>query len=261
MKIISIGHDFRHPGDFYISRPSGLNEHLLLVIRSTALFKINGQCLHISPNSMILIKKNTPHFFSADSDLFINDWIALSFNEKDCLQYNENSIKFNTFFTSPDVAICSKIIELIQSEKNSGSIFRDNNITAMLQIIFNKLQDNSVYYTNQKYYNELQKIRSEIYSHPTQKFTVEQLASKAYMSKSYFQACYKSAFGTSPIADVINSRIEYSKQLLLSTNFSVSKIAEAIGYANDIQFIKQFKSVVQTTPKNYRSKVLAGTIK
>lgn len=191
--------------------------------------------------------------------MFINDWIALSFNEKDCLQYNENSIKFNTFFTSQDVSICSKIIELIQSEKNSDSIFKENNITAMLQIIFNKLQDNSVHYTNQRYYNELQKIRGEIYSHPTSKFTVEQLASEANMSKSYFQACYKSTFGTSPIADVINSRIEYSKQLLLSTNFSVSKIAEIIGYANDIQFIKQFKAVVQTTPKKYRLKMLAGT--
>lgn len=261
MKIISIGHNFRHPGDFSISRPHGLNEHLLLIIRSTALFKINGQDLHITPNSMILIEKNTPHSFFADSDLFINDWIALSFNENDRLHYNESSIKFNTFFTSPEAVICSKLIELIQCEKNSDSVFKENNTESMLKIIFNKLQDNSAYYTNQKYYNELHKIRDKIYSHPTQKFTVEQLASEVNMSKSYFQACYKSAFNTTPIADAINSRIDYAKQLLLSTNFPIANIAEIIGYANDIQFIKQFKAVVKTTPKKYRTKMLADTTK
>lgn len=254
MEIISIGYNFRHGKEFAISRPYGLKEYLFLIIRSTALFEINGQKVHIRPNSMILIDKNTPHSFSADSDLFINDWIALSFDAEE----QPSRLKMNTFFTSSDVTVCSELIKLMSTERTSASAFRRNNITGMLQIIFNKLRDNSmICKTELQYYNELQKIRNTIYESPTEKFTVEKLAAEINLSKSYFQRCYKLCFNTTPIADVINSRIEYSKQLLLSTNFSISEIAEILGYAQDIQFIKQFKSIVKTTPGKYRKEVIS----
>ena len=262
MEIISIGHNFKHDSNFNILRPNGLNEYLFLIIRSTALFEINGQKLHIKPNSMILIDKNTPHFFYADSDLFINDWIALTFNEKESLQYTENNIKLNTFFSSSDTLICSEMIKYIQNEIISNGLFKENNIKSMLQIILNKLQENSVTHNlNKKYYNELQKLRDRIYSNPTEKFTIEQLANEVHLSKSYFQYCYKLYFKASPFSDVVNSRIEYSKQLLLSTNFSIAEIAEIIGYANDIQFIKQFKKITKKTPKRYRTLIFSDSKK
>lgn len=258
MKIISIGYDFRHGSDFVISRPFGLNEYLFLIIRSTASFEINGQTMQILPGSMILIDKNTPHSFCADSDFFINDWIAFTLNESEHLSDLENILNFNTFFTSPDVSMCSEIIKLICAEKNSSGIFKESNIQNMLQIIYNKLRDNSkACKTDIQYHNELQKVRNKIYANPCEKFTIEKLASEINLSKSYFQHCYKVYFNTTPIADVINSRIEYSKQLLMSTSFTISKISDIIGYQNDAQFIKQFKAVVKTTPLQYRKEVIS----
>lgn len=255
MEIISIGYNFRHGREFSISRPYGLKEHLFLIIRSTALFEINGQQLHVKPNSMILIDKNTPHSFSADSDLFINDWIALSFDTEQL----PSSLEMNSFFTSSDATICSELIKLMSVENTSASAFKRNNINSMLQIIFNKLRDNSmVYKTDLLYSNELQEIRNNIYANPREKFTIEKLAAGINLSKSYFQHCYKLCFNTTPIADVINSRIEYSKQLLLSTNFSICEIAEILGYTNDMQFIKQFKAVVKTTPGQYRKEIISN---
>lgn len=255
MEIISIGYDFRHKKDFRISRPYGLKEYLFLIIRSTALFEINGQKLHIVPNSMILIDKKTPHSFSTDSDVFINDWITLS-----CESENQTKcLKMNTFFTSSDVTFCSELIKLISAEKTSVDAFKTNNINNMLKIIFNKLCNNTITYNgNIPYYNELQKIKNTIYANPDKKFTIEKLANELHLSKSYFQYCYKLCFNTTPIADVINSRIEYAKQLLVSTNFSISEIADIIGYKNDTQFIKQFKNSVKNTPSQYRKEVISN---
>lgn len=255
MEIISVGYDFKHGKEFNISRPYGLKEYLFLIIRSTAIFDIGGQALHIMPNSMILIDKNTPHSFCADSELFINDWIAFNISSREL----GNTVKLNTFFTSPDVTICSELIRLICTEETCTSIFKENNIQSMLQIILNKLRNNSEYCKiDNRYYAELQKLRNDIYSHPTEKFTIEQLSRESNLSKSYFQRCYKSYFNVTPIADVINSRIKYSKQLLLTTNYSISEIAEIIGYQNDIQFIKQFKAITKKTPGQYRKEVISN---
>lgn len=258
MKIISIGYDFKHGKEFSISRPYGLKEYLLLIIRSTADFCISGQKMQIMPNSMILIDKNMPHSFSANSDCFINDWIAFTVTPNDYLYNPESMIKLNVFFTSPDVLICSDLIKLICAEDISTSNFREMNMQNMMQIIFNKLCDHSkACKTNIPYHDELQKIRNYIYQNPTEKYTIERLAAEINLSKSYFQHCYKQCFDTSPIADAITGRIEYSKQLLMSTNYPISKIADMIGYKNDIQFIKQFKAIVKKTPLQYKKDVIS----
>ena len=55
-----------------------------------------------------------------------------------------------------------------------------------------------------------------------------------------------------PIADMIHSRIEYAKDLLSSSDYTVKMIADELSYPSDIQFIQQFKSVTGQTPKTYR---------
>lgn len=254
MKIETVGYDFRHDRRFMLTRANGLKEYLFLIIRSSAIFRINGKTLSVKPNSMILIAKNTPHSFSADSELFINDWLAFDLTDQEYSAYLEHRVQLNTFFTSPDVFVCSDLIRLMQAEKTSASIFKNGNMLSLLQIIFNKLHENSQHCSLElTYYNEFQAIRDHIYQHPSEKYTIESLAREVKLSRSYFQHCYRSYFHTTPISDVIHSRILYAKQLLLSTNYSVSRIAELVGYPNDISFLKQFKAVTSMTPTQYRS--------
>lgn len=252
MEITSVGYNFKHNRDFVLERPDGLNDMLFLIIRSPALFCINGEKIHLSQDSMIFISKNTPHSFYADGDIFINDWVSVNFDE------HENSficegIRFNTFFNSPDIQFCSQIIQYMQCENTSQNPTKHNTMQNFFNIILNKLRNNSQYNPNKRYYNELKCMRDEIYSQPCKKYNIKELSVKTRLSKSYFHRLYKSYFGVSPLSDVINSRTEYAKQLLVSTDYSVSKISEILGYATDMQFIKQFKSVTKTTPNKYRN--------
>lgn len=253
MKINSIGYDFKHGADFKLTRSHGLNEYLILIIRSKAVFHINNQSFDIPPSSMIIIDKNTPHSIYAASDLYINDWISFDLPEQEQHKFFDESIVLNTFFTSAELLICSEMIKIMQTENTSLSVFKNSNITYLFQFILNKFRMISGTNTlNKPYYTELKVLRDFIYNNPSKKYTVQALADKINLSKSYFQHCYKLYFNTTPIADVINSRIEYSKNLLSSTDFSISKISEIIGYSNDIQFIKQFKSIVGITPGKFR---------
>lgn len=254
MIINSVGYNFVHGKDFKIQRPNGLNEYLFLIIRSGAVFGIDGKTFQISPNSMIFINKKSPHFFCANSDCFINDWVAVDFSEQELHLLTKEKIKFNTFFCTPDVTFCSELIKLMQKENMSSNTSKESNLQHLLNIILNKTADNSEYCCPGKlYYNELRKIRDKICSAPFEKYSIKNLAKEIHLSESYFLHCYKAYFGTTPIKDVIGSRIEYSKQLLSSTSFTISKIAEITGYASDTQFIKQFKKITDTTPHKYRN--------
>lgn len=251
MNIISVGYDIKHSNTFELKRPHGLNEYLVLIIRSPALFHINGKSLNITPNSMICIKKHTPHSFSAASDVYINDWVAFELTEQEDKLLS--GITFNTFFTSPEVDFSSKLLMLMQEENAIRSSYKESNMLQLLQVIINKLGEASkCSYPPKPYYNELHKIRNRIFAHPTERYTIKDLSAEINLSESYFHHCYKECFDSTPISDAIISRIDHSKQLLSSTDFSISEIAEILGYANDGQFIKQFKAVTDITPKKYR---------
>lgn len=69
---------------------------------------------------------------------------------------------------------------------------------------------------NKSYYNKLLAIRTGKCNSTWIKHSVKKLAEEITISESYFQHLYKKYFGVLPIADEINSHVEYSKQLLSS---------------------------------------------
>lgn len=251
MKITSVGYNFKHDKYFKLLRPNGMNDFLFIIIRSPALCSINNDKIHISEDTMIFISKNTPHSLCADGDLYINDWVTVNFDEHEYPLIHK-SINLNTFMNSSDVQLCSNMIKYIQDENASTNPNKQNTCDSLFNVILNKLRDNSNQNYSRKYYNKLKFVRDTIYSNPCKNYSIKSLSSIANLSNSYFQNLYKSYFNISPISDVINSRIEYSKQLLMSTNYSVAKIAEMLGYSTDSRFIKQFKLLTKTTPNRYR---------
>ena len=85
-----------------------------------------------------------------------------------------------------------------------------------------------------------------------EKWTVERMAKKAYMSTPYFYILYKSRFGISPKRDLQQVRIEQAKNLLLQKKLSVKEIAVAVGYENEYYFIRKFKEQTGITPGKYK---------
>lgn len=104
----------------------------------------------------------------------------------------------------------------------------------------------------QPQFEKLLSIRTEIYANPTRRITVKELAVKSFLSVSYLQHLYKRFFGTTLVSDMILSRVEHGKQLLVSTNLTVIEIAKKLNYCDDVSFGRQFKKVTGISPKKYR---------
>lgn len=253
MEIVSLGHDFQHGTDFSLERKAGLPTYLLLIVRSPFRFRLRGTELRTAPHSIILIDKNTPHDLYADGEVYINDWVAFDAVGTEDALYRDEKPLFNTFVSGEEVAFFSDVIRLMQRERNSTDASKQTHLSYFLKILLGKWRAFSERNTfDRRYFGILQALREEIRTHPERKYSVRSLADRVPLSSSYFQTLYQQYFHISPIADVINSRIEYAAQLLCSTDYSVSAIAERLGYASDLQFFKQFKSVMNTTPRAYR---------
>lgn len=252
MFFYTIGYDFHHDRKFKLDRPNGLNEYLLLIIRSTAQFVINHETLQLHPDSMIILNKGTPHCIEANDCQYINDWVAFRYDRaQDCFLCD--NLILDQFAVSPRLAgECADIIKLMQDEKLFGGANHQMVLELLFQALLLKFQRAFGHDVRAPHYNALAEIRRLIYNTPSERYSIEALSHMAYMSKSYFQHLYQTYFHTTPLADMIRSRMIYAKQLLSATNKTVKEISELLNYSSDIQFAKQFKQMTGKKPGQYR---------
>ncbi len=254
MYIKSIGIDFRHNGDFLKDCPCGTDEYILLLNKSKAVFRLNKNQIYVNPDSVIVYKKGSPQHFRADGDIFINDWLCFDTDGNEMPFFENLGIKFDTIYELSDTAYISSLLKELFREHLNNSVFSKNITDCYLKLAFYKLAEciNTSPRKPCAYAAELHKIRNEIYLSPCERYSIDAFAKKLNLSVSYFHHLYKAMFDTSPTAEMINSRIEYAKHLLVSTDYTVAEISEHLGYGSDVQFIRRFKSATQQTPLKYR---------
>lgn len=88
----------------------------------------------------------------------------------------------------------------------------------------------------------------------------EQLAAISKYSYDRFRHIFKKVMNISPKQYIINKRLEYSKKLLASTDFSVTEISYQCGFSSTSHFIQVFKQETNITPVKYRKQLSAELI-
>ncbi|MNW01044.1 HTH-type transcriptional activator Btr [compost metagenome] len=73
------------------------------------------------------------------------------------------------------------------------------------------------------------------------------------MTPQYISAVYKKSSGQNLTDYVAEVRIREAKKLLTHPSMTIAQVAEKVGYANDIGFIRFFKKYEGITPGAYRS--------
>jgi two-component system response regulator YesN len=80
------------------------------------------------------------------------------------------------------------------------------------------------------------------------------IASSVHLNSSYFSTLFKKEMGIS-FSNYLNKiRIDKSKLLLKSTNYSILEIALEVGFEDQSYFTKVFKALTNMTPKEYKQK-------
>lgn len=257
MIINNIGYNHCHDADFIIDRPDGSGDNLLLLIKTDAIFNIDGVDIVIPKNSFFLYRKGTPqHYRCMPQSTFSNDWIHFLFEEGEEERYLSLGLNFETPVQLESPYFVSFCIKSVANEVYSNHKMKQSNISSYMSLLFNHVSENIIsQQTVQRdgYYELLSAVRNRIYSADYQFYSVESSAHEVRMSKSNFQHLYKKYFGVTFMQDIINSRIERAKMLLKNTNMTSADIAKQCGYNNFAHFTRQFKAVTGMTSNEFRS--------
>jgi len=91
------------------------------------------------------------------------------------------------------------------------------------------------------------------------KITLKELAKKAHLSERHFQRIFQECMGRSPIDHLLHIRLRKASELLLHSDRNITEIAFDCGFSDSNYFARQFRKIMNQTPKQYRqSRPAAG---
>lgn len=82
--------------------------------------------------------------------------------------------------------------------------------------------------------------------------SVEEMARKAYMSRSYFSLLFRNQFGMAPHQYLLKLRLEYATDLLRSTSMPLQNISDSCGFSSVHHFSKMYKLRFGYPPSHQR---------
>ncbi len=255
VQINNVGYNFTHGSDFEVNRPNGSEDYIVILLRTNAEFVFGERHIQASPGSVILYNKGTPQHFRAVDDIFANDWIHFDMSAEEVEEIRGLQIPFDVLITLDSVKDISQIIKTMYQEKYSVNLYREQTLQLYFKLLFIKISEKIRHADRPEispYYEKMSALRREIYNHPEKTRNVKMLSKELVLSESYFQHLYKRFFGISVISDIIAARVEHGKFLLSGKDMSVRAVAHECGYKNDVQFMRQFKTLTGMTPSEYR---------
>ena len=233
-------------GERHVTRT--INEDvILLVISGTLCFSENGTPLRITAGQYYIqragrfqegiVESDSPkYFYSHFSGNYTNDPSGIpffgnfSFTELkdffyklDYAQKSPNSTKFEK---------TTLFFELLQKLKHSTAIAKEKFPLA----------------------KKIEEILVEKY---TQELSLVLLEKQLGYTKDYLIRTFRQAYGITPYQYVADLRMNQARQLLLTTNRTVSRIAEDCGYRDLSVFYRAFAQMHGSSPKCWKKAMLS----
>lgn len=125
-------------------------------------------------------------------------------------------------------------------------------LTFWLSKIMARFTDCVFNFTNVKHVDVIYKAIDYIKRNYMKKITLEEVASKVYLSPSYFSKVFKDEMKCNFNAYLNQVRIEMSKKLLADDSVALVDIATLVGYEDQSYFTKVFKKMTGVSPGKYR---------
>ncbi|MGN0648760.1 MAG: helix-turn-helix domain-containing protein [Oscillospiraceae bacterium] len=258
MRMDEIGYNHKHDRNFYIDRPNGAGDWLILVVKTPAIFRINGETRKMPSQSFIIYTSDFPQYYCPDCDVYYDDWIHFWPDDDEILLMKQLELPLNEPVSVADVADISSIARNMCFEHYSGNPHRKESVDLYFRLMLYKMSEKIAArfdpsnVTEGRYFEELLWMRESIYRWPGRDWSIDEMAKELSLSRSRFQHLYTDTFGVSINKDIIHSRLEKAAELLRVSDLSLSDIASIIGYHGMPYFLRQFKAAYDMTPAQYR---------
>ena len=235
-----------------------MDQHFLSFFRTDYLYEKDGKMLRGRRGDMLIIPAGEVVYHGPTpeaSEGFINDWLYVSgddFLELAC----RHGLPIGEPFSVGGDSALARCIEKILKERAASEVCCEELSELYIREMLIKLRRAFECEAKAESYGKLHLLRQRLSEESGEEWTLSKMAEICGYSESRFSHLYKKHFGTSPINDLIDARLERAKMLLAYSTESISEISRAVGFASIYYFSKAFKKSSGQSPSEYRSRFI-----
>lgn len=216
-----------------------LRTHWLLhyVVSGKGYFKIGDRWYTVTAGNMFVIPPFVETYYEADAcDPWEYIWIGFTKDEKIKVDFEDVMYIPHARRIFEDMKRCSAM--------HSGKTeFLCGKIWQILSMIFDK-QNEAVDY--------IEKAVNIINSEYMRNITVQDIADRIGLERTYFSNLFKMRLSLSPKQYLLKIRMEQAAVFLKEYGYSVSVTALSVGYSDVYTFSKMFKQYFGVSPSQYK---------
>lgn len=213
------------------------------VVSGKGVFEINGVTYQVSKGMMFVIPPYVQTFYQSDKE---QPWsyIWIGFTAAAVLP-----MELSPVIDCPQAGAVFQSMKNCASYENGRSAFLSSKLWELFACL-----------------KEREKIRKDpveqalfmIHSEYMTELSIQELAGRLNLNRSYFSAIFKDKTGVSPGKYLLNFRMERAVQLLKKHGCSVTVTANSVGYSDVFTFSKMFKRVYGCSPNAFVKKQKEG---
>ena len=231
---------------------------LFYVIDGKGEFNIQGQRFPVKANDFVIINPQVEHteLSSPDEPL---EYIVLGINGlsfSNLTPVSEGGHPFSFFNLRDEQKDILRYLNAMVQEATSQSMSYELVCHNLLEILLIKIlrhQHFDLEVSKQsKATKDISFIKHYLETYYHESIQLEDLASMTHLSRFYISHSFKKEIGMSPMEYLIAIRIKESKILLRTTNYSISQVADIVGFTTPTYFSKQFRKSTGISPTDYR---------
>ena len=231
---------------------------LFYVVDGKGEFNIQGQRFPVKPNDFVIINPQVEHteLSSPDGPL---EYIVLGINGlsfSNLTPVSEGGHPFSFFNLRDEQKDILRYLNAMVQEATSQSMSYELVCHNLLEILLIKILRHQHFDLEvgkqSKATKDISFIKHYLETYYHESIQLEDLASMTHLSRFYISHSFKKEIGMSPMEYLIDIRIKESKILLRTTNYSISQVADIVGFTTPTYFSKQFRKSTGISPTDYR---------
>lgn len=231
---------------------------LFYVVDGKGEFSIQGQRFPVKPNDFVIINPQVEHteLSSPDEPL---EYIVLGINGlsfSNLTPVSEGGHPFSFFNLRDEQKDILRYLNAMVQEATSQQMSYELVCHNLLEILLIKILRHQHFDLEvgkqSKATKDISFIKHYLETYYHESIQLEDLASMTHLSRFYISHSFKKEIGMSPMEYLIDIRIKESKILLRTTNYSISQVADIVGFTTPTYFSKQFRKSTGISPTDYR---------
>lgn len=233
------------------------NYVLHFIVDGKGKFTIDGITTQLKTGDMFILPKGKVAFYQADGEHpWTYLWVGFSGSKAENILSKTQLLDHYFCHSTLESKLLDQIVKLTQFRDQKLDDVTELQLIAelykLLAFLMEELPSKSMSDSNILIQNYIKQTKKIIHTQYSKTLKVSQIAKKLNLNRSYLYKIFKEETGYSLKDYLIQIRMEKSADLLTSTTFHISEIANAVGFPDALAFSKAFKKHFSQSPSNYR---------